>query len=715
MEKYKFIGIKSAVITGVKKPKLTILGTVTKRDYKFKVYADSKEVNCDYLSLGELTSFGIVVILPQDVKNIEVYLVTEGKEFLVYNGTTSFLKRLLKKLINTIKNFFKKIGHVFYVFYKGFKFLWKEYHFLVPLSLWPKYYHDLKLSLKRGSNNLYNPLNQDDYQKWLDMNMEKVEYEKLEYEPLVSILTPVYNVPKNLLLDTADSVKKQIYPNFEWCLVDDCSTNKETKETLELIAKMDERFHLKYRKENGHISKASNDALKMAKGEFIVLLDHDDMLSPDALYQMVKKINEDKKLDFIYSDEDKINTHGKYCEPHFKPDFSPDTLLSLNYICHLAFIRKNLVEKVGGFALGLEGAQDYDLFLKITEKTKRIAHIPKILYHWRMSENSTALSIKAKDYAIATGKKVLEQALIRRKIDGKVLVDDKSGYYIIKYTLKKEPLVSIIIPTRDYVDILKKCIDSIYRKTIYKNFEIIVANNDSKEKETLDFFEDYKRKYKNFKVVDCIMNFNYSRINNIAESKAKGEYILLLNNDTEVISPDWLNNMVGYASREHIGVVGAKLLYEDGTIQHAGVLLGLGGVASHAFINAREDEIGIYGRLRVPYNYSANTAACFMIRKEIYDKVNGLNEKLEVAYNDIDFCIRVLQAGYYNVFLPQVKLIHYESKSRGLDTTSEKYKRFLEESKYMYDNFNQIIENDPFYNPNFSKKGWFMLDKNKER
>lgn len=269
MEKYKFIGIKSAIITGVKNPKLTILGTITKKDYKFKVYADSKEVHCDYLSFGELTSFGIVVTLSKNVKKIEIYLLADGKEYLIYNGTTSFLKRFLKKLISTIKNIFKKIGHTFHVFYKGIKFLWKEYHFLVPLSLWPKYYHDLKVSLKRGNNNLYNPLNQDDYQKWLSKNREEEKYEKLKYEPLVSILTPVYNVPKSLLLDTAESVKKQIYPNFEWCLVDDFSTNKETKEALKLIAKMDKRFHIKYRKENGHISKASNDALKMSKGEFL--------------------------------------------------------------------------------------------------------------------------------------------------------------------------------------------------------------------------------------------------------------------------------------------------------------------------------------------------------------------------------------------------------------------------------------------------------------
>ncbi len=713
--KYDFIGIKEAIITGVKNPKLTLIGTITKEEYKFRVCVDDKEIEYECVNQQELSSFCITSVLPSHSKRIKVYLVVGKDEYLVYEMKTNLIKRLIKKIGSSIKKMGKKIIHVFHVFGKGIRFLWREYHFLVPIRLWPKYFKDLKASLKRGSNQFYNPLDKVEYQKWLEKNKKEEVYEEFSYNPLISILTPVYNVSADFLLDTANSVKNQVYKNFEWCLVDDNSTKKETKEALKKVASMDKRFKVTYRKENGNISKASNDALKMAKGEFIALLDHDDILSLDALYQMVKKLNEDKNLDFIYSDEDKIDIHGKYCEPHFKPDFSPDTLLSLNYICHFTMIRKALVQKVNGFAVGLEGAQDYDLFLKVTEKTKKIAHIPLILYHWRMSESSTAMSINNKSYATDKGKRALEEALKRRKIAGDVLIDTKSGYYIIDYKLKKEPLVSIIIPTRDYLDILKTCVDSIYEKTTYKNFEIIVANNDSKEEETLKFFKEYQKKYKNFKVVDCIMNFNYSRINNTAIKEAKGDYLVLLNNDTEVISEDWLTVMVGYASQKHIGVVGVKLLYPDKTIQHAGVLLGLGGIASHAYINSRDDELGIFGRLRVPYNYSANTAACFMIKKDIYNKIGGLNETLEVAYNDIDFCIRVLKEGYYNVFLPQVKLIHYESKSRGLDTTSEKYKRFLEESKYMYDKWKDIIDNDPFYNPNFSKKGWFMLDKNKER
>lgn len=486
---------------------------------------------------------------------------------------------------------------------------------------------------------------------------------------------------------------------------------KKPKVRLLNIKNKDKRIKVKYRSENGHISKTTNDALKMATGDFVALMDDDDLLTPDALYKVVSVLNKNKNLDLIYSDEDKLNPKGLYCDPNFKPDFSPDTLLSLNYICHLVVLRRKIVEEVGGFTVGLEGAQDHDLLLKVTEKTNKIYHIPEILYHWRMIEGSTSMTISNKSYATDKGKLAIENALARRNIKGTVEKDELSTYYRVYYTYEKEPKISIIIPTRDYVDILKTCIDSIYEKTNYKNYEIIIANNDSKEKKTLDFFDEYKKKYKNFKVVDCIMEFNYSRINNIAVEKATGEYIVLLNNDTEVITGDWLKIMVGYAMQKHIGAVGPKLLYPDETVQHGGVILGLGGVASHAYIGATRDDFGMYGRLRVPYNYSACTAACLMIKKTKFLEVGGLEENLKVAYNDIDFNIKLLEKGYYNVFLPNVELLHYESKSRGLDTTSEKYKRFQLEEKYMYDKWKSKLTEDRFYNPNFSKKGWFMLDK----
>ena len=426
-------------------------------------------------------------------------------------------------------------------------------------------------------------------------------------------------------------------------------------------------------------------------------------------------LNEDKKLDFIYSDEDKLDLKGNRCDPHFKPDFSPDTLLSLNYICHFSVIRKTIIAKVGGFEVGLEGAQDHDLFLKVSEKTDRIYHIPKILYHWRMVKGSTSMTIDNKSYATDKGKIAIENALKRRKIKGHVEKDSDSTYYRVVYDYDKEPMISIVIPTRDYADITETCLKSIYEKTDYKNFEILLVNNNSEKEETFKLFDKYKKKYKNFKVIDADMEFNYSKINNLAVKKAKGEYIMLLNNDTEIISKDWLKVMVGYAMQPHVGAVGPKLLYPDNTVQHAGVILGLGGVASHAYIGSKRNDLGMYGRLRVPYDYSAVTAACLMVSKKKFDEVNGLEEDLKVAYNDMDFNIKLLKKGYYNICVPQIEVHHYESKSRGLDTTSEKYKRFLLEEKYMYDKWDFELKHDRFYNPNFTKKMWFVLDKNKEK
>ncbi len=714
MKQCKFIKIEDAIVTGVLQPVFVIKGSSTTDTYEFLVKVDDVETEYNNLTLSDRKQYAIIVNLLKYSKKIEVYCRENEKQnwFLLYKTKTFLIKRVQTRLFEVIKTGFRKIGRCFYVLGRGIRFLWKEYHFLVPIHLWGKYFHDFKESISRGSNKFYNPNNFSDYQHWLKLHdKDKNEKMELKYQPLISILTPVYNVDASLLMECVNSVLNQSYTHFELCLVDDCSNKEDTKEALQQCEALDARIKVHYREKNGHISRASNDALKMANGEFIALLDNDDVLDSDALYEMVKVLNQDKKIDFIYSDEDKLDLNGKRCEPHFKPDFSPDTLLSLNYICHFSMIRKRIVDEVGGFEVGLEGAQDYDLFLKIVEKTKKIAHVPKILYHWRKTKTSTALSSKNKDYAADKGKIAIENALKRRKIKATVEKEEKSGYYRVHYEIKKEPLISIIIPTRDYVDVLKTCVDSILKKTTYKNYEIIVVNNDSKEKKTQEFFANYTKKYKNFHIVDCIMPFNYSKINNIAVSKAKGEYIVLLNNDTEVISADWLTTMVGYAMQKHIGVVGTKLLYSDETIQHAGVILGLGGVASHAYIGSSKHDTGMFGRLAVPYNYSACTAACIMIQKKKYEEVNGLNEKLEVAYNDIDFCLRIRKENYYNVFLPQVSLIHYESKSRGLDTTTEKYKRFLKESDYMYKHWQQELQNDPFYNSNFSKKGWFMLDK----
>ena len=473
----------------------------------------------------------------------------------------------------------------------------------------------------------------------------------------------------------------------------------------------DERIKVKYRKENGHISRTTNDALEMAKGEFVALVDNDDELTEDALYCVAIALNENKTLDFIYSDEDKLDYRGNRYYPNFKPDYSPDTLMALNYICHLAVIRKKLVEEVGGFEVGLEGSQDHDLFLKIVEKTDKIYHIPKILYHWRIVKGSTSETLDNKEYAIEKGRLAVENALKRRNLSGTVTTEQKCLHYIVDYDVKEEPLVSIIIPTKDYADITEQCLKSIYEKTDYKNYEIIVMNNNSEKKETFDLFDRYKKKYKNFRVIDANYEFNYSKINNDAVKNAKGDYICLLNNDTEVISSNWLTSMVGYASLPYIGAVGAKLLFPDNTIQHCGIILGLGGTAGHIGVNLPEDDLLNFGRLLVPFDCSAVTAACLLVSKKKYLEVNGLEENLTVAFNDVDFNMKLLEKGYYNICLPQAKLYHYESKTRGYDTTSEKHKRFLKEKEYMFNKWEDKIKNDKFYNKNYSRNVPFNLDK----
>ncbi|MBR2658677.1 glycosyltransferase [Candidatus Saccharibacteria bacterium] len=598
----------------------------------------------------------------------------------------------------------------------GIKSLWVKYHFLVPPRLWKKYAKTFVriITGKVGAGSFLDPFRKEDYNYWLKKNTKDEIYsDNFDYRPLISIIMPVYNVKAKYFRECIESILAQQYKNYEICIVDDASTLMETKKVFEEYEE-NEHITIVRHKKNEHISRTMNDAIKIAKGDYVAFVDDDDVLAKDALFEVVKALNGHKNADIIYSDEDKINVGGVYCDPHFKPDYSPDTLLSMNYICHLLIMRTSLVKELGGFRAGVEGAQDYDLILRATEKTNKIYHIPKILYHWRMSKQSTAMNVENKDYARDIGMTVIEEALKRRGINARVEKDEASTSYRVVYELKKQPLVSILIPTKDYAETLETCLKSIYEKTTYKNYEIIVINNNSEEAETFDLFDKYKKKYKNFSVLDANIPFNYSKLNNMAAKKAKGEVLVLLNNDTEIITPEWLEILVGYAVQSHIGAVGPKLLYPDNTVQHAGVIMGLGGVASHAYIGAARDEVGAYGRLRVPYNYAAVTGACLVVEKKKFEKVGGLEEKLTVAYNDIDFCMKLLGAGYVNVEVPMVELCHFESKSRGLDTAPEKKKRFDEEQDFMYKKWPEMIANDPYYNPNFSKRGWFMLDKEKQ-
>ena len=709
MKEVKF-RLKEVNLLWIRNPSFNLVGSLDLNNYDVEVLADNKKIEF-VLVPSDNGLFTINAMLPKKTKVVSLYLVKKKESILVFRCRNLLIKRIFYKVKSILKKSISLIKTIGRLFYRGVRFAWREYHFLIPISMWKKYFKLFIEKLKNRDMQFYNLLEISDYNKWLKENDEDVVYEKFKYRPLISILIPVYNISRKYLSECLDSILNQTYSNFEICLVDDCSSNQETIDTLNDYKSKDKRIKVYFRKENGHISKATNDALKMAKGEFVGLVDNDDLLDKNALSEVVKVLNVNKKLDMIYTDEDKINTKGFRCQPHFKPDYSPDTLMSLNYICHFTVLRKTIVEDIGGFTVGLEGAQDYDLFLRFVEKTNNIYHIPKILYHWRMISSSTAMNINNKAYANDKGKLAIEAALKRRKLNGVVKKDPRSSYYIVEYKLKKKPLISIIIPTRDYADTLDICLKSVFDKTTYKNYEVIVVNNNSCEQKTFELFDRYNKKYKNFKVVDANFEFNYSKINNLAISKCNGEYIVLLNNDTEVITNTWLDEMLGYASLSHIGAVGAKLLYPDTTVQHAGVILGLGGIASHAHLTSKRDDLGMYGRLRVPYNYSAVTAACLMVSKKKFFEVGGLEEDLMVAYNDVDFNIKLLEKGYYNICLPQVELFHYESKSRGLDTTTEKYQRFLKESDYMINKWEHHLFNDRFYNKNYSLKGCFCLDR----
>ena len=591
---------------------------------------------------------------------------------------------------------FSKFSKLFYLIKKSFYFAWHRHHFLIPPRVLLKYVRSFFVVLRRGNSTSNLFINQSSYIKWFNENNKLTNHKKFKYNPLISFIIPTYNVSKKLLTECLDSLLNQSYDNFEICIVDDNSTLEETISTLKSFED-NPKIKIKYRSRNGMISKASNSAISMASGEFIVLVDNDDIIEKDALYYIVEQLNNNKKLDLIYSDEDKIDYKGRYMEPHFKPDYSPDTLMCVNYICHLTCLRKSIVDELGGFRSEYDGSQDYDLFLRVTEKTNNICHIRKILYHWRQTNTSTSGYLGNKSYAYVAGKRALEDALKRRKIKGTVIDNPKVSTYLVKYENENE-LISIIIPMKDKADITKRCIDSIFSKSTYKNFEIILVDNNSVEKATFDMINEYEKKYDNFKCIRLECEFNYSYINNEAVKAANGEFLLFLNNDTEVLTPDFLEWMLGYSRLDHVGCVGIKLLYPDKLVQHAGVVLGYGGLAGHIYVTASYADNGLFGRLVMPYDYSAVTAACLMIKKSLFDKIKGFDEKLKVALNDVDLNLKALNEGLYNVCLSNVEMIHFESKSRGYEATDEKHNRFLSEQKYLKEKWGEkIFDEDKFF------------------
>lgn len=473
---------------------------------------------------------------------------------------------------------------------------------------------------------------------------------------------------------------------------------------LEEFVKSDERICFRTLPQNLGISGNTNAAMEMAKGDFLVLADHDDLLAPDALYELADAINREPETDMIYSDEDKISMDGKtFFEPHFKPDFNPDLLCSVNYICHLFAARRDVAERAGSFRAEYEGAQDYDFILRCSECAKRIAHVPKILYHWRSHTDSTAANPESKRYAFEAGRRAIEAHYKRRGIPARVEHASFYGMYRTVYEWEEEPLVSVIIPNKDHAADLKKCLDSIYNTSEYRNFECVIVENNSTEPETFEYYRTLEAEHDNLRVVHYEGGFNFSKISNFGAAAAKGAYFLLLNNDTEMIDGGCIRELLGYCMREDVGAVGAKLLYEDGTIQHAGVILGFGGTAGHAFIGKSRSDTGYFGRILCAQNYSAVTAACMMTKRSVFEAVGGLTGELAVAFNDVDYCLKVREYGKLVVYDPYAELFHYESRSRGYEDSPEKVERFNGETKILLDRWREVIEaGDPCYNRNLT-------------
>ncbi len=644
------------------------------------------------LNLGNLENKNAVKKLREEISNLNGILYE--REIIIQN-----LNKTVHDKENHIKNLEMELGNI------KISKLW------ILLNAMRKLKRGIKILIKEGPNSFINKIkmrNQeaysidDQYPLWLmknslslnDKSRMIAEVDNFQYKPIISIIMPVYNVNKVWLEKAIDSVLNQIYPNWELCIADDASTNAHVRSVLDYYTMADRRVRVKYLVQNQGISGATNEALSLASGEFIGLLDNDDELSADALVEVVKLLNEHPDTDMIYSDEDKITVDGVRCEPFFKPDWSPDLFFSHMYTCHFGLYRKNIVDKIGGLRKGFEGSQDYDFVLRFTEETDKVFHISKILYRWRKIPGSTAERYDAKDSDTAS-LKALNEAIKRRSIEGTVEKGLQMGTFRVKRVILNNPLVSIIIPTKDKLEFLMSCIDSIKRKTDYPNYEILIVDNKSIESTTKEFLKSIDGK-DHCRVISYDAPFNFSAINNEASKNAKGEILIFLNNDTEVVSPEWLSAMIELAQRKDTGVVGAKLIYRNNAIQHAGILLGVGGVANHAFYQFPQSKNSYFSQANVIRNYSAVTGACMMIRKPLFEEVGGFDEiNCPIAFNDVDLCLRLREKGYLIVYTPYAVLYHYEAASRG-------YKRDPE-AEYIKKRWGHIIENDPYYNPNLSR------------
>ncbi len=549
-----------------------------------------------------------------------------------------------------------------------------------------------------------------DYQKWLPKHLpSQAELEKqrkttFRHNPKISIVVPLYKTDREYLRQLVESIQAQTYSNWELCLSDGSGKDSPIEEVLKEYQVQDSRIRVVASLEPLQISHNTNAAIEAATGDFVAFADHDDVLTANALFECVKAYNENPKFEIFYSDEDKMTMDGnKFFQPHFKPDFNLDLLCSVNYICHLFVAKRSLVEKVGMLRPEYDGAQDYDFIFRCVEATGQICHIPKILYHWRSHEQSTSENPESKRYAFDAGQRAVQAHYDRIGVKAEVIQGEYLGLYRTKFLRDEDPLISIIIPNKDHIEDLKRCMDSIEEKSTYRNYEYIIVENNSTEKETFDYYKKLEADNPKVHVIYWDGPFNYSAINNFGAEQAKGEYLLLLNNDTEIINPDCLEELLGYCMRDDVGIVGARLYYEDDTIQHAGVVLGFGGIAGHCFVQQPRSSTGYCHRIICAQDYSAVTAACMMVKKAIFDAVGGLSEDLQVAFNDIDFCIKVRDYGKLVVYNPYAELYHYESKSRGLEDTPEKIARFNKEIATLEQHWPDIFRRpDPYYNPNLT-------------
>jgi glycosyltransferase involved in cell wall biosynthesis len=550
------------------------------------------------------------------------------------------------------------------------------------------------------------------YENWIfqndklgndDRSLIRSHIASFRNRPKFSILMPVYNAPAQYLRVAIGSVLDQLYQDWELCLADDASTSAEVRKTLHEFAQKDDRITVRYRDINAGICACTNTALEMATGEWIVLMDHDDMLAEHALYLVAEVISRNPDLAIIYSDEDYIDEKGRRNGPYFKPDWDYDLFLGQNLINHLGVYRTALARQVGGFRSGFEGSQDWDLSLRVLEASPdcRVHHIPFVLYHWRQTAQTFSNTSIAR--AIDAARRAVSEHLARTGQAAEVIPVGQSSHLRIKRILPVQlPLVSVIVPTKDRRKLLQKCIDGLVNCTTYKPLEIVIVDNGSSEPDAIDFLSELRTRA-DFVIVEDNSSFNFSRLVNRGVTASCGEICVLLNNDVGMINADWLDELVSHALRPEVGAVGAKLFYSDDTLQHGGVILGIGGVAGHQHRYVARGSYGYFGRLKLTHGLSCVTAACLATRRAVYDAVGGFNEKhLAVAYNDVDFCIRVREAGFKIIWTPHAELYHYESLSRGYETTPGKVSRFAAEKKYMRTKWGEVLDNDPFYNANLS-------------